>query len=97
MKKGLTMLVAAMVVFGLFSIIGSAAAAPTDAVAATSTFVSIEGLIAAVMLVGTTGVILVVLSKKQIKSVLGKGLDPPVAHLTSAVNSVIFGKTEKLL
>jgi hypothetical protein len=96
MKKGLTILVAAMVVFGLIAVIGSAAALVyTDTMAATGAYVFlIEGL--AMMFVGTIGIALLLI-RKQIESVFAKGLDPPVAHLTSAVNSVIFGKTEKLL
>ncbi len=90
------MLVAAMVITGLVCVIGSAAAlVHTDTMAATGTYTMIDVVIVALM--GTTGVMLVVLSRKQIKSVLGKGLDPPIAHLTSAAISAMSSKTEKLL
>ena len=96
MKKGLTMLVAAMVITGLVCVIGSAAAlVHTDTMAATGAYVfPIEGLIA-VMFVGTVGIMLV-LTRKQIKSV-GRGLDPPIAHLTPAATSAMSSKTGKLL
>ena len=60
--------------------------------ATTSDYIAMD-MAVVIALIGTAGAMLVVLSRKQMKSVFAKGLDPPIAHLTSAA---ISSKMQKI-